>query len=86
MKRSPRAHVNADGALVLPAEIREQLGLEEGNSLACELTDEGLRLVTPAQAVRYLQRLTKERVPENVSLADELIGERRAEAARETSR
>lgn len=42
--------VRARGTLTLPAEIRDQLGLEEGDQVAFEVDDDQL-IVTPVQVV-----------------------------------
>jgi AbrB family looped-hinge helix DNA binding protein len=71
------------GRVVIPAEIRQALGLKEGDSVLWELVDGEARLTTRALRLRHAQALIRRHVPASVSLADELIAERRAEAKRE---
>lgn len=59
------------------------MALRQGDAMLATLADGELRLVTLAERVRELQSLTAKYVPEGVSLVDELLAERRAEAARE---
>ncbi len=71
------------GRIVIPGEYRRRLGLRSGDEIIMHLDDEGLHLYTPAQAVARAQALVRRYVPEGRSLSDELISERREEAARE---
>ena len=71
------------GRVVIPADMREAMGLKQGDALLARLDGTELKLVTLAETVRQLQVLTCKYVPDGVSLADELIADRRAEAARE---
>jgi AbrB family looped-hinge helix DNA binding protein len=71
------------GRVVLPAEFRKALGVSVGDSVVIELRDGELRLRSFDAAIRRAQETVRKYVPEGVSLADELIRERREEAARE---
>lgn len=71
------------GRVVIPAEIRQSLGLKEGDTVLFDLQDGEARITTRQVQLRRAQALVRQYVPEGVSLVDELIAERRAEAARE---
>jgi AbrB family looped-hinge helix DNA binding protein len=71
------------GRVVIPAEIRKALGLKDGDTVLWEMIDGEARLTTKLQRMRKAQELVRQYVPESVSLVDELIAERRAEAERE---
>jgi AbrB family looped-hinge helix DNA binding protein len=71
------------GRVVVPAEIRRALGLKEGDVVLWELKDGEARLTTRRERLRRAQALVRKYVPADVSLSDELIAERRAEAERE---
>ena len=74
----------ADGdALVIPAHYRRELGLEVGDSVVIEIADGELRVRSRHAAIVHAQKLMRQLVPEGVSLTDELIQDRRANAARE---
>lgn len=75
--------LGSNGRLVIPAEYRKALGVEEGDELVLRLEDGELRLSTRKIAVRRAQERVRRYVPEDASLADELIAERREEAAKE---
>ncbi|MDO9225182.1 MAG: AbrB/MazE/SpoVT family DNA-binding domain-containing protein [Pseudomonadota bacterium] len=70
------------GRVVVPIEIRKALGLQEGDAVLWELADGEARLTTRRERLRRAQTLVRQYVPADVSLADELIAERRAEAER----
>lgn len=70
------------GRIVLPATVREQLNLKEGDRLVLTLeTDGSLRLTNLRELVKKAQGLFQD--IKGVSLASELIQERREEALRE---
>ena len=71
------------GRVVIPVEYRRELGVEPGDEIILHLDEEGLRLYTPAQAVARAQALVRRYVPEERSLSEELVSERRGESARE---
>ncbi len=72
------------GRVVIPAEMREAMGLKQGDPMLATLGDDGeLRLGTLDELARELQSITAKYAPDGVSQVDELIKERRLEAARE---
>jgi AbrB family looped-hinge helix DNA binding protein len=78
-----RVKVAEGGRIVIPAEYRKRLGVRVGDDVILQLSDGEIRLFTIDEAIRRAQEMVRRYVPEGVSLADELIAERRAEAARE---
>jgi AbrB family looped-hinge helix DNA binding protein len=79
---SAKVPVGPQGRLVIPSEIRRQLGIAPGDVLIAVV--EGERLVLEKREA-VLQRLRRRfaHIPAGVSLADELISERRSESKRE---
>jgi AbrB family looped-hinge helix DNA binding protein len=72
------------GRVVIPAEIRQSLGLKEGDTVFFELLDGEARITSRQTQLRRAQALFRQYVPADApSLADELIADRRAEAERE---
>jgi AbrB family looped-hinge helix DNA binding protein len=67
---------------VLPAEVRHRLGLEEGQVLVVR-EEEGRVILETREGILGRLRAPFETIPPGVSLADELIAERRREAAAE---
>jgi hypothetical protein len=60
------------------------MGVAEGDTLSGQVVDGELRLLSKEAAIRKAQELVRQYIPEGVSLVDQLIEERRAEAARES--
>jgi AbrB family looped-hinge helix DNA binding protein len=71
------------GRIVIPSELRHALGIVSGEKLVARVEDGRLILETKESITASLQKVFRDAVPEGVSLADELIAERRAEARRE---
>ncbi len=68
--------------IVIPATIRKGLGLRVGDAVTLVLQDNGeVRLLTQTEAVRQAQALVRQHVDKDRSLVDELLAERREEAA-----
>ncbi len=66
--------------VVIPATIRKGLGLQIGDAVTLVLQDNGeVRLLTQAEAVRQAQQLVRQYIPQERSLVEELLAERRAE-------
>ena len=77
--------VGTDGRVVIPAPFRQALGIEHGGSVQVMWEAGEIRLLGRDAAVRRAQNVVSRYVPAGASLADELIADRRAEAAREGS-
>ena len=70
------------GRLVVPVELRRELGLEDGSELV--IRSDGRRLILePRDEVLRRVRGRFAVVPGEVSLTDELLADRRTESARE---
>jgi AbrB family looped-hinge helix DNA binding protein len=67
------------GRIVIPAEYRQALGLQVGDEVILRLEGRELRIFTLNQAIRRAQELVSRYIPQERSLADELIAERRLE-------
>ena len=70
------------GRVVIPAEHRRALGLEEGDAVVVSLNEGELRILSRTEAIKRAQDMVR-KYTKGRSLVDELIAERRAEAARE---
>jgi AbrB family looped-hinge helix DNA binding protein len=76
-----RTKIDKGGRIVIPAELRQALGVCAGDTVLLRLDDGELRLYTFDHAVHKARAIARRHVPEDVSLADELIAERRAGGA-----
>ena len=75
--------IGQGGRVVLPAKFRKSLGVNPGDEVIVALGEGELRIFTRLEAIKRAQGLLRQYIPEGRSLVDELIQERRAEAARE---
>jgi AbrB family looped-hinge helix DNA binding protein len=73
------AKIYGGGKMAIPADVRKALGIKDGDRVTLDIEDGRLTVKTQAQLIKDFKSF----VPEGVSLVDELIAERRAEAARE---
>lgn len=76
-----RAKLNNEGRLIIPAACRKELGLTAGQEVLVRVSSQGLLVYTQDFAVKRLQDWVANHVAPGTSLADELIAERRTEAA-----
>lgn len=68
------------GRVVIPVDVRAALGLQPGDRLHVHVEERRLILERPVDAAARLRALGRG-VPSDRSLVDELLAERRAEAA-----
>jgi antitoxin PrlF len=78
-----RVQIAANGRMVLPAGLRQQLHVEGGGLLIIREDEGRLVLESVEDAVRRAQALVRRYAPEAQGVTDELLAERRADAARE---
>jgi AbrB family looped-hinge helix DNA binding protein len=75
------------GRIVIPAGVRERLGLEVGTELVLIVEDDHATLMNAKTARRKARAKARDKVrryvPPNVSLSKELMAQRKAEARRE---
>lgn len=67
--------------MVIPVELRRELGIKAGDEVILRLDEEGLHVSTPAQALARAQAFVRGLGLEGRELAAELVSERRREAA-----
>ncbi len=78
-----KGRVIAGGRIALPADVRKQLGIAEGDTVYFSLDGDELRVRSAKSALRRIQEQLRPYRPELGNLSDELIAERRTEAADE---
>lgn len=83
MNEEARTRINENGRVVIPASFRKALGINPGDEVVLRLENDELRISTLRQRIARAQRLVSQHVKPGVSLADELIAERREAARRE---
>jgi len=80
-------NVDNQGRVMLPAWWRKRERVDASTELCVAVTEEGALVVeTREQGLRRARALLRKYIPEGVNLSDELIAERRTEAARESGK
>jgi bifunctional DNA-binding transcriptional regulator/antitoxin component of YhaV-PrlF toxin-antitoxin module len=81
--KSEWVQVAPDGRVVIPAAFRRVLGVESGGHVMLVREADHVRLVDRDSIIKEIQDRLAPKLSRGPSLVDELIAERRAEAARE---
>ena len=76
----------ANGRIVIPAAIREELGFKPGEALLMDVVDGVLRIESYPTRIRRIQQEIAKYIPADRSLSDELIADRREEVRREAEK
>jgi AbrB family looped-hinge helix DNA binding protein len=80
---SAKAALSANGRIVIPAAIREEMGFVPGETLLMDVEDGFLRIESYPARIRRIQQEFAPYAKPGVLASDELIAERRDEARRE---
>lgn len=75
--------LNLQGRVVIPAEVRRQMGISPGETLVARIEEGKLVMEKPQNILRRLRARYAHLSPD-VCLAAELVDDRRREAARES--
>jgi AbrB family looped-hinge helix DNA binding protein len=75
--------VGRQGRVVIPASLRDELGLRPGEILVGSVEDGRLVLEGRDRILARLQAQIREAVPDEVRLVDELLAERRDQVRRD---
>ena len=78
-----RGKLVSGGRLQLPAEMRRMLALADGDTVLLEVVDGEIHVRPLRDAVSRVRARLRKYVPADMSLSEELIVDRRAEAAGE---
>ena len=78
-----RGRIVSGGRLQIPSDVRKELGLTDGDTVRLEVVDGELRVRSYQAVIKAIQAEVRTYVPAGVTLSDELIADRKAEAARE---
>lgn len=78
-----KTKINANGRIVLPAAMRNAIGVKPGDEILLRVEDGEICVYTMANAIRQAQELIRPYAKGKGSMVDELIRERRREARRE---
>jgi antitoxin PrlF len=76
--QSDHVTMGSNGRMIIPAGIRNRIGMPQGGSFVVHVENGEVRLEPIAHAIARVQSLVREYVPSDVSLASELSGDRRS--------
>ncbi|RFC61789.1 AbrB/MazE/SpoVT family DNA-binding domain-containing protein [Fulvimarina endophytica] len=75
-----------NGRVVLPSDLRKSLGLSKGDKVLIEAEGDEIKLTTARLRRKRAQAIAKKYARPGVSVVDEFLSEKRAEAEREIAR
>jgi AbrB family looped-hinge helix DNA binding protein len=78
-----RLRIGENGRIAIPAAYRRELGMRPGDELIVRVEEGEIRLSSPKLALERARRILGRYLADGDGLADSLIADRRAEAARE---
>ena len=78
-----RVQLDERGRIVIPAAMREAMGIGEGDRVDVEVKNFEMRISTRRARIRRAQESVRGLVPPGTLVSEELIAERREEARRE---
>ena len=79
-----RIQRGSEGVIQLPQELLDEMNFEDGQNIEVERQNNTLRVsLSTAEKIKRAQSLVRKYIEPEVSLVDELISERRIEAANE---
>ncbi|MFZ1680848.1 MAG: AbrB/MazE/SpoVT family DNA-binding domain-containing protein [Rhizobiaceae bacterium] len=74
------------GRFVIPAAMREAMGVKPGDTLVMHVEDGELRVIGRDAAIRRAQAMFRAVVPPDVSIVDEFLADRREDQRRSDER
>lgn len=78
--------LSREGRVLIPVDVRADLGLSEGMALSLRVQDGEIRLFNRAQALSRAQAIARKYKSPGTSVVDEFISERRSEAQEEAAK
>ena len=81
-----RVKLGEGGRLVIPAAMREALGVKPGDDIALEIVDGELRVKSYISVIKDIQARVKALVPPGVDIVEDFLAERRKEQRRSEGR
>ena len=78
-----KTKIGIGGRIVIPAKLREAVGISPGDEVVITVADGALRILPLREAVKRAQQTVRQFIPEGRCLSAELIQERRSEGKRE---
>ncbi len=82
-QQSVKTKVTEGGRIVIPAKMREAMGIKVGTNVTLTVKDGSLRITTRDEAFRRIDEMMKDHIRPGRSIVDEFIKERRDEATKD---
>ena len=83
MTETYRTHIQDHGRVVIPASLRRDLQFNIGDEVFLRVEQNRIVITHADEAIEQFQASVAKHFPQDRNLVDELIAERRAEAARD---
>jgi AbrB family looped-hinge helix DNA binding protein len=80
MIQEARIRVNENGRIVIPAQFRKALGIKAGDEVVLMIENNELRVTTQQRRIQKARERAQRYLKPGVSLAEELIADRRQAA------
>jgi AbrB family looped-hinge helix DNA binding protein len=81
--RSARVKVSDSGRLSIPADMRRDMGIENGGTVSLLLDESGLHIESSEQFIRRVQKLARDTGLTAMTSVDDFLAWKREEARRE---
>lgn len=72
-----RVQVDQHGRLLFPSKIRKKYNIKKGDIFIMRVINDEIRIISLDKAVENAQNLLRKYIPENTSLVEELIANRK---------
>jgi len=83
MTLAVNARLSKEGRVLIPAEMRQALGLQADEPLRLSVVNGELRIISRREGIRRAQAIVAKYKQPGVRVVDDFIAEKRAEAERE---
>lgn len=77
--------VQENGRMILPADLRQELGVGKGSRVVLQRVGDRIELTTARLSRAQARARVRARFPDATNVVDEFLAERRAEAQRENA-
>lgn len=75
-----RTHIDGNGRLLLPVEIRRKYNLNNGSPVVIRIINDEIKLVNVSQIIAETRDLVRQYIPKNIDLVSQLRDTREQEA------